>query len=34
MATQKTQSVYAVTFVGMMAAVVFVSNFFSIPTAA
>lgn len=33
MATQKTQSVYAVTFVGMMAAVVFVSNFFSsIPT--
>lgn len=34
MTTKKTDSVYAVTFVGMMAAVVFVANFFSIPTAA
>ncbi len=34
MAARKSDSVYMVTFVGMMAAVVFVANFFSIPTAA
>lgn len=34
MAAKRTESVYAITFVGMMAAVVFVANFFSIPTAA
>jgi len=34
MASKRMDSVYAITFVGMMAAVVFVSNFFSVPMGA